>query len=63
VAQSRAGIYVAGLGVLAILVALLANPLGLSSGGFGTKHILVLLVGIALVIGGLVAQRRSVTRR
>jgi hypothetical protein len=63
VAQSRTGIYVAALGVLAIVIAILANPLGLSSGGFGTKHILLLVLGIVLVVAGLVAQRRSVTAR
>jgi hypothetical protein len=63
VAQSRAGLYVAALGVLAILIALLADPLGLSNGGFGTKHILLLVAGLVLVVGGLVAQRRSVTGR
>ncbi|HYX78038.1 MAG TPA: hypothetical protein VE727_01650 [Solirubrobacterales bacterium] len=62
-ARSRTGLYVAGLGVLAVLIALLANPLGISSGGFGAKHILLLVVGIALIIGGLVAQRRAVVRR
>jgi hypothetical protein len=63
VARSRTGIYVAGLGLLAVLLALLANPLGISSGGFGTKHVLVLVVGIVLIVGGLVAQRRAATLR
>jgi hypothetical protein len=63
IARSRTGIYVAGLGLLAVLLALLANPLGISGGGFGTKHVLLLLVGISLIVGGLIAQRRAATRR
>ncbi len=59
----RTGLYIAAVGALAVLIAVLANPLGISSGGFGTKHVLLLLVGVALVVGGLVVQRRSAIRR
>jgi hypothetical protein len=62
-AESRTGLMVAALGLFAVLVDLLANPLGISDGGFGPKHVLLLIVGLALIIGGLVAQRRSVTTR
>jgi hypothetical protein len=63
VARSRTGLYIAALGLLAVLLALLSNPLGISSGGFGTKHVLLLVAGIALIIVGLIAQRRAVIRR
>jgi len=62
-AESRTGLLVAGLGVLAVVIDLLAIPLGIGQGGFGPKHILLLVVGLVLIVGGLVAQRRSVTAR
>jgi hypothetical protein len=57
---SRTGLWVAGLGVLAVLIALLSEPLGISHGSFGAKHVLLLVVGVALIVGGLVVQRRTV---
>ena len=57
---SRIGLWVAGLGVVAVLIALLSEPLGISHGSFGAKHILLLAVGVALIVGGLVVQRRTV---
>jgi hypothetical protein len=53
------GLLVALLGVVAVLIALLSNPLGISHGSFGAKHVLLLVVGIVLIVGGLVAQRRA----
>ena len=58
-AEDRIGLFVAGLGLLAVLIALLSNPLGISNGGFGAKHVVLLVVGIGMIVGGLVAQRRS----
>ena len=58
-AENRIGLVVAGVGVLAVLIALLSNPLGISHGGFGGKHIALLIVGIVLIVGGLIAQRRA----
>lgn len=56
--EDRLGWLVAGLGVLAVLVALLSEPLGITHGSFGAKHVLLLVVGVALIVGGLIAQRR-----
>jgi predicted phage tail protein len=58
VIEDRLGWLVAGLGVLAVLVALLSEPLGITHGSFGAKHVLLLVVGVALILGGLIAQRR-----
>jgi hypothetical protein len=58
-AENRIGLLVAGLGVVAVLIALLSDPLGISHGSFGAKHIALLVVGIALIVGGLVAQQRT----
>jgi hypothetical protein len=58
VIEDRLGWLVAGLGVLAMLVALLSEPLGITHGSFGAKHVLLLVVGVALIVGGLIAQRR-----
>lgn len=56
--EDRLGWLVAGLGVLAVLLALLSEPLGITHGSFGAKHVLLLVVGVALIVGGLIAQRR-----
>ena len=56
---SPIGLVVAGLGLVAVLIALLSEPLGISHGSFGPKHIALLIVGIGLIVGGLVAQRRT----
>jgi hypothetical protein len=58
VIEDRLGWLVAGLGVLAVLVALLSEPLGITHGSFGAKHVVLLVVGVALILGGLIAQRR-----
>jgi len=57
--ESWSGLLVAGLGVVAILIAVLSNALGISHGSFGAKHILLLVVGIVLLVGGLAAGRRT----
>lgn len=44
------------IGALAVLVAVLADPLGIGGhGGFGWKQGAVLAVGILLVLGGVIA--------
>jgi hypothetical protein len=58
---SWSGLLVAALGVVAVLIALLSNTLGISHGSFGAKHIVLLVVGIVLIVGGLVAGRRTAT--
>ncbi len=46
------------VGVVAALIAALANPLGLGNPGFGWKQGLLLAIGILLIIaGGLTALR------
>jgi hypothetical protein len=40
------------VGVVAALIAGLANPLGIGEEGFGWKQGLLLLIGIVLIIGG-----------
>ena len=57
-AENRIGLLVAGVGLVAVLIALLSSPLGISH-GFGAKHVALLIVGIGLIVGGLVAQRRA----
>jgi len=59
VAEDRIGLLVAGVGLVEVLIALLSNPLGISHGSFGAKHVALLIVGIGLIVGGLVAQRRA----
>lgn len=46
------------VGIVLILVALLAAQLGLGGASFGLKHIVVLVVGIILLIGGLFTALR-----
>jgi hypothetical protein len=58
-AGDRIGLLVAGLGLVVVLIALLSEPLGISHGSFGAKHIALLIVGIGLIVGGLLAQRRN----
>jgi hypothetical protein len=60
VAMSRRqiGIAVALVGVVAALIAALANPLGIGDPGWGWKQTVLLVVGIVLVIcGGVIALR------
>ncbi len=57
--RDYAGALIAGVGVLAVLAALLSEPLGITHGTFGAKHVVLLAVGVVLVVGGVVAQRRA----
>ena len=57
--RDYAGALVAGVGAVAVLVALLSEPLGISHGTFGAKHVVLMAVGVVLVVGGVVAQRRA----
>jgi hypothetical protein len=46
------------VGVVAALLAVLANPLGIGSAGFGWHQVLLLVVGLVLAaIGAVVALR------
>jgi hypothetical protein len=47
------------LGVIAVLLAALADPLGIGTGGFGWKQILLLVVGVVLLVAGAVLARRA----
>jgi hypothetical protein len=58
-AENRIGLLIAGVGLVAVLISLLSEPLGISHGSFGAKHVALLVVGIGLIVGGLVAQRRT----
>ncbi len=55
--QRQIGRIVAGIGVLAILVGALADPLGIggTASKFGWKQIALIVVGLVLVIGGVLA--------
>jgi hypothetical protein len=50
-------------GVVAVLLALLADPLGIGEGGFGWVQVLVLLVGLVLVVVGAVVPSRAPSSR
>ena len=54
------GVLAVVLGILAVLLALLADTVGIGAKEqtFGWKQVLLLLVGVALAIGGLVAVFR-----
>jgi hypothetical protein len=47
------------VGVVAALLAVLANPLGIGHAGFGWKQGVLLAVGILLIIAGGVVVLRS----
>jgi hypothetical protein len=53
------GVLVAVVGVLAALIAALANPLGIGDPGFGWKQGVLLAIGIFLIIAGGVVALRS----
>jgi hypothetical protein len=56
--RRQIGIAVALVGVVAALIAALANPLGIGDPGWGWKQTVLLVVGIVLVIcGGVIALR------
>ena len=45
-------------GIILILIAIFAAQIGLGGTTYGPKHIVVLVVGIVLVVGGLVTALR-----
>jgi hypothetical protein len=59
--RRQIGVAVALVGVVAALIAALADPLGISGAEneFGWKQILLLVVGILLIISGGVLALRS----
>jgi hypothetical protein len=57
------GIIVVVVGVVAALIAALANPLGIGDPGWGWKQTVLLVVGIVLIIAGGVIALRSPSNR
>jgi len=61
--RRQIGALVGAVGIVAILIAVLANPLGIGNaeaeGTFGWKQVVLLGIGIALVIAGAVMALRS----
>ena len=58
VSAKRVGYAAIAFGALAVLVALLADPLGIGGGeGFGWKQGLLLSVGVNVAVGGVGAMR------
>jgi hypothetical protein len=57
--RRQIGIVVVLVGVVAALIAALANPLGIGHTGFGWKQGVLLAVGVLLIIGGGVIALRS----
>ncbi|MGH2975329.1 MAG: hypothetical protein ACRDLL_10755 [Solirubrobacterales bacterium] len=57
--RDYAGAIVAAVGVVAVAFALLSEPLGITHGTFGAKHVVLLAFGVVLIVGGAVAQRRA----
>ncbi len=54
----QSGLLLAALGVLVIIFAFIAHSIGIGHSGFGTKHVVALVIGIVLVAaGGLIAMR------
>ena len=51
------------VGVVAALIAALANPLGIGHAGFGRKQGVLLAIGIVLIVGGGVLTLRSPSGR
>jgi hypothetical protein len=47
------------VGIILVLIALFAAPLGLGGTTYGLKHIVVLVVGIILAVVGLYVALRS----
>lgn len=54
----KGGVAAAIVGTAAVLVAVLANPLGIGHGGFGWHQALLLVVGLALATAGTVTALR-----
>jgi sugar phosphate permease len=59
--RRQIGALVGAVGIVAILIAVLANPLGIGNAEdtFGWKQVVLLGIGIALVIAGAVTALRS----
>lgn len=57
--RRQIGIVVVLVGVVAALIAALANPLGIGDPGFGWKQGVLLAIGILLIIAGGVMMLRS----
>lgn len=57
--RRQIGIVVVLVGVVAALIAALANPLGIGDPGFGWKQGVLLAIGILLIIAGGVMVLRS----
>jgi hypothetical protein len=57
------GMVVVVVGVVAALIAALADPLGIGGEeGFGWKQGVLLAIGIILIIGGIAALRSPISR-
>ena len=52
--RRQVGIVIVLVGVVAALLAALANPLGIGEEGFGWKQTALLVIGIVLIVGGAV---------
>jgi hypothetical protein len=57
--RRQIGMVVILVGVVAALIAALANPLGIGDPGFGWKQGVLLAIGILLIIAGGVIALRS----
>jgi hypothetical protein len=63
VSRRQLGIVLVLVGVVAALIAALADPLGIGEeGGFGWKQGVLLVIGIILIIGGITALRSPISR-
>jgi uncharacterized RDD family membrane protein YckC len=59
VSARQAGLLLLVVGVMAVLLAALANPLGIGSSGFGWHQVLLLVVGVVVAIVGVVLALRG----
>lgn len=50
--RRRAGLLVVVVGLVAALLAVLANPLGIGHSGFGWKQVTLLVIGGVLIVVG-----------
>jgi hypothetical protein len=57
--RKQTGMVVVLVGVVAALIAALANPLGIGDPGWGWKQSVLLAIGILLIIAGGVMVLRS----
>jgi hypothetical protein len=54
VSRRHVGIVIVLVGIVAALIAALAEPLGIGEEGFGWKQAALLVIGIVLIVGGAV---------